>query len=118
MSIFLLTSSFVSPKYSLLSVELSPKIREANKKTFGRDMTAAELVRQIVGDVRREGDAAVIRYTHLIDRVDYKPEDFLVTEAEYEAVPRGPLTPPSSNRCARPPRMCAATIRSRSRTRG
>ena len=48
-------------------------------------MTAAELVRQIVGDVRREGDAAVIRYTHLIDRVDYKPEDFLVTEAEYEA---------------------------------
>lgn len=66
-------------------VELNPKIREANKKTFGRDMTAAELVRQIVGDVRREGDAAVIRYTSLIDRVDYKPEDFLVTEAEYEA---------------------------------
>ena len=35
--------------------------------------------------MRREGDAAVIRYTSLIDRVDYKPEDFLVTEAEYEA---------------------------------
>lgn len=72
-------------KASFDEVELSPKIREANKKTFGRDMMAAELVRQIVGDVRREGDAAVIRYTHLIDRVDYKPEDFLVTEAEYEA---------------------------------
>lgn len=72
-------------KASFDEVELSPKIREANKKTFGRDMTAAELVRQIVGDVRREGDAAVIRYTHLIDRVDYKPEGFLVTEAEYEA---------------------------------
>ena len=72
-------------KASFDEVELSQKIREANKKTFGRDMTAAELVRQIVGDVRREGDAAVIRYTHLIDRVDYKPEDFLVTEAEYEA---------------------------------
>lgn len=72
-------------KASFDEVELSPKIREANKKTFGRDMTAAELVRQIVGDVRHEGDAAVIRYTHLIDRVDYKPEDFLVTEAEYEA---------------------------------
>ena len=66
-------------------VELNPKIREANKKTFGRDMTAAELVRQIVGDVRREGDAAVIRYTKLIDKVDYKPEDFLVTEEEYKA---------------------------------
>ena len=75
-------------KASFDEVELSPKIREANKKTFGRDMTAAELVRQIVGDVRREGDAAVIRYTHLIDRVDYKPEDFLVTEAEYEAAER------------------------------
>ena len=72
-------------KASFDEVELSPKIREANKKTFGRDMTTAELVRQIVGDVRREGDAAVIRYTRLIDRVDYKPEDFLVTEAEYEA---------------------------------
>lgn len=72
-------------KASFDEVELSPKIREANKKTFGCDMTAAELVRQIVGDVRREGDAAVIRYTSLIDRVDYKPEDFLVTEAEYEA---------------------------------
>lgn len=66
-------------------VELNPKIREANKKTFGRDMTAAELVRQIVGDVRREGDAAVIRYTSLIDKVDYKPEDFLVTEEEFAA---------------------------------
>lgn len=75
-------------KASFDEVELSPKIREANKKTFGRDMTAAELVRQIVGDVRREGDAAVIRYTHLIDWVDYKPEDFLVTEAEYEAAER------------------------------
>lgn len=75
-------------KASFDEVELSPKIREANKKTFGRDMTAAELVHQIVGDVRREGDAAVIRYTHLIDRVDYKPEDFLVTEAEYEAAER------------------------------
>ena len=72
-------------KASFDEVELSPKIREANKKTFGRDMTAAELARQIVGDVRREGDAAVIRYTSLIDRVDYKPGDFLVTEAEYEA---------------------------------
>ena len=48
-------------------------------------MTAAELVRQIVGDVRREGDEAVIRYTHLIDKVDYKPEDFLVTEEEFAA---------------------------------
>ena len=66
-------------------VELSPKVREANKKTFGKDLTAAELVRQIVGDVRQEGDAAVLRYTKLIDRVDFAPKDFLVSEAEYAA---------------------------------
>ena len=66
-------------------VELSPKVREANKKTFGKDLTAAELVRQIVGVVRHECDAAVIRYTKLIDRVDFAPKDFLVSEAEYAA---------------------------------
>lgn len=66
-------------------VELSPKVREANKKTFGKDLPAAELVRQIVGDVRHEGDAAVLRYTKLIDRVDFAPKDFLVSEAEYAA---------------------------------
>lgn len=66
-------------------IELSPKVRETNKKTFGKDLTAAELVRQIVGDVRQEGDAAVLRYTKLIDRVDFAPKDFLVSEAEYAA---------------------------------
>lgn len=66
-------------------VELSPKVREANKKTFGKDLTAAELVRRIVGDVRHEGDAAVLRYTKLIDRVDFAPKDFLVSEAECAA---------------------------------
>ena len=66
-------------------VELSPKIREGNKQLFGEDLSAAELVRRIVGDVRREGDEAVIRYTKLIDRVELTPEDFLVTEAEFEA---------------------------------
>lgn len=66
-------------------VELNPKIREANRKLFGRDMSAAELVRQIVRDVRNEGDKAVIHYTELIDRVRFRPEDFLVTEEEFQA---------------------------------
>ena len=64
-------------------VELNPKIREANRKLFGDDLTAAELVRRIVTDVREKGDSAVIEYTRLIDRVEYRPEDFLVSEAEY-----------------------------------
>ena len=66
-------------------VELNPRIREANKKLFGADLTAAEIVDKIVGDVRRDGDEAVIKYTKLIDRTEFTPEEFLVTEAEYEA---------------------------------
>ena len=66
-------------------VELNPKIREGNKKLFGKDMSAAELVRQIVGDVRRDGDKAVIHYTKLIDRVDLTSENMMVSEAEFAA---------------------------------
>lgn len=66
-------------------VELNPKIRESNRKLFGKDMSAAELVRQIVGDVRRDGDKAVIHYTKLIDRVELTPENLLVSEAEFKA---------------------------------
>lgn len=66
-------------------VELNPRIREANKKLFGRDMTAAEIVDMIVNEVRENGDAAVVKYTKLIDRTEFTPEEFLVTEAEYQA---------------------------------
>ena len=66
-------------------VELNPRIREANKKLFGADLTAAEIVDRIVGDVRRNGEEAVIKYTKLIDRTEFTPEEFVVTEAEYEA---------------------------------
>ena len=66
-------------------VELNPKIREANKKLFGADLTAAQIVDKIVEDVRHEGDAAVIKYTKLIDRTEFSPEDFLVSEEEYAA---------------------------------
>lgn len=66
-------------------VELNPRIREANKKLFGADLTAAEIVDKIVGDVRRDGDEAVIKYTKLIDRTEFTPEEFVVTESEYEA---------------------------------
>ena len=66
-------------------VELNPRIREANKKLFGADLNAAEIVDKIVGDVRRDGDEAVIKYTKLIDRTEFTPEEFVVTEAEYEA---------------------------------
>ncbi len=66
-------------------VELNPKIREANKKLFGADLSAAEVVTRIVNEVRRDGDKAVMKYTKLIDRADFTPEEFLVSEDEYAA---------------------------------
>lgn len=65
-------------------VELSPRIREANKKLFGEDLTAAQVVERIVNDVRSNGDAAVLKYAKLIDGTDITPEELLVSEAEYQ----------------------------------
>lgn len=56
-------------KKSFDEVELSPKIRAANKKIFGEDLSAVEIVRRIVSDVRKFGDKAVIDYTKKIDGV-------------------------------------------------
>lgn len=51
-------------------VELSPRVREANKKIFGEDLSAIEIVRRIVSDVRERGDTAVIDWTRRIDGVE------------------------------------------------
>ena len=69
-------------KKSFDEVELSPKIREANKKIFGADLSAIEIVRKIVSDVHKFGDAAVIDYTKKIDGVEL--ENFSVELGEIE----------------------------------
>ena len=66
-------------------IELPEKIRAANRKIFGADLTAAELVRKIVGDVRKNGDAAVIDYTKKFDGAELSAENFLVTAEEFDA---------------------------------
>ena len=43
-------------KKSFDEVELSPKVRAANQKIFGEDLSAVEIVRRIVSDVRQRGD--------------------------------------------------------------
>ena len=63
-------------KKSFDEVELSPKIRVANQKIFGEDLSAIEIVRKIVSDVRKFGDKAVIDYTKRIDGVEI--ENFAV----------------------------------------
>ncbi|BEU88171.1 histidinol dehydrogenase [Selenomonas sp. TAMA-11512] len=66
-------------------VELSPKIRAANRELLGEDLNASQLVERIVQDVRREGDAALFRYTKMFDGVDINGQNILVTEEEYAA---------------------------------
>ena len=66
-------------------VVLNPKIQEKNKSLFGQDLTASQVVDKIVQAVREDGDAAVMKYTKLIDGVDFSPAEFLVTAEEYAA---------------------------------
>ncbi|MBR6713564.1 MAG: histidinol dehydrogenase [Selenomonadaceae bacterium] len=63
-------------------VELSPKVRAANQKIFGEDLSAVEIVRRIVNDVRRLGDKAVVDYTRKIDGVEL--DSFAVDVAEID----------------------------------
>ena len=66
-------------------VELSPKIRAANQKIFGEDLSAIDIVRKIVSDVRKFGDSAVIDYTKKIDGVAF--ENFAVEIGEIQIEP-------------------------------
>ena len=50
------------------------------EEAFGKGVTAEQSIRQMLGDVRREGDAAVLRYAKLLDGSDLK--DFRVTDAQ------------------------------------
>ena len=72
-------------KKSFDEVELSPKIRAANKKIFGEDLSAIEIVRKIVSDVRKFGDKAVIDYTRKIDNIEF--DNFAVEIPEINIEP-------------------------------
>ncbi len=60
------------------TLELSPAVRQSIRTTFGEDLSALQVVQRIVGDVQRDGDAAVRRYTELLDGV--KLDDFVVPD--------------------------------------
>ncbi len=63
-------------------VEISEKIRERIRRTFGEDLSPTQLVEKIVRDVRLKGDIAVLEYTAKIDGVSLTAEGMEVTEAE------------------------------------
>jgi histidinol dehydrogenase len=52
---------------SFLDPELSPRFREGIERVFGEPLSAREVVDRIVEDVRRDGDAALRRYTEAFD---------------------------------------------------
>ncbi len=62
---------------------LPPRMREGVRRIFGADLSAAEVVGRILADVRREGDAALLRYTEALDGA--RLENLLVTEDEIAA---------------------------------
>lgn len=51
--------------------ELPAAIRKKNAEVFGADLPVEHQVRRVLGDVRREGDAAVFRYTRAFTGADY-----------------------------------------------
>lgn len=55
---------------SLDDMPVPPQVLERLKSTFGRDITPSEAVRQIIREIRSEGDAAVRRWTKTLDAVD------------------------------------------------
>ena len=60
---------------------LSPGAREGIRRVFGEDLSAEQVVDRILADVRREGDAAVRRYTEAFDGA--APSAFEVPRAEW-----------------------------------
>ncbi len=65
---------------------LPPAVAGRVRQVFGEDLGAAEAVRRIIDAVRRDGDAAVRRFTELLD--GYRPEALEVPAAEIEAACR------------------------------
>ena len=57
---------------SLLEPELPAAVRASIRDAFGEDLSAAEVVARIIDDVRRDGDAAVTRYSQRFDRSSYE----------------------------------------------
>lgn len=59
------------------------EVLDRNEELFGERLAPLEAVQRIVGDVRREGDEALRRYTKLLDDVDL--EQIEVSRRELEA---------------------------------
>ncbi|HWR39718.1 MAG TPA: histidinol dehydrogenase [Patescibacteria group bacterium] len=69
-------------KPSFDDVVLGEKAQARTREVFGEALTAAQVVDRVVDDVRRQGDAAVLRYTEAFDGVALTAERLEVTAEE------------------------------------
>ena len=65
-------------------VVLGEGARVRIKETFGCEMTAAQVVDKIVGNVRQKGNEAVLYYTDLFDGAKLTSETMEVSQAEFD----------------------------------
>lgn len=70
------------------TVELGEKAKARIAAAFGEELTAAQVVERIVGDVRAEGDKALLAYTEKIDGVRLEAQDLEIKESEVDAAYR------------------------------
>jgi histidinol dehydrogenase len=67
--------------------ELSPRMRDGVRRVYGADLSADEVVRRILNDVRTEGDAALLRYAEAFDGA--APPSLEVPRAAWKAALEG-----------------------------
>ncbi len=72
-------------KPSFDAVALGPGAQARVREVFGGDLTAAEVVGRIIADVRRDGDAALLKYTELFDGPRLTAATLAVSAAEFAA---------------------------------
>lgn len=77
-----LTALLTKPAFD--QVTLGEKAQTRIKKTFGRDMTASQVVELIVNAIRQRGDAALFEYMQQIDGVALTAATIEVGPAEVE----------------------------------
>ncbi|CUH96337.1 Histidinol dehydrogenase [Propionispora sp. 2/2-37] len=77
-----MTALLTKPAFDQL--ELGEKAKRRIQETFGRDMTASQVVEVIVNEIRHQGDAALFKYIQQIDGVAFTAATIEVKPAEVE----------------------------------
>jgi len=72
----------------LEEVEADPQVLARTEKLFGRPLTPAQAVDEIVDSVARGGDEALLAWVRRIDGLELTPSELFVSEDEWEAAYR------------------------------